>query len=142
VHLRVPSIGVDAPVVPVGLTPIGEMELPPASQVGWYRLGPRPGALGSAVLAAHIDFGGQAGAFYALPALQLGAEVVVTEPPGVERRFVVTTREQIAKTEIDLARYFTRDGPARLVLITCGGVFDTGAGHYADNIVVTAVPAA
>ena len=29
----------------------------------------------------------------------------------------------------------------RLVLVTCGGPFDQAAGHYRDNIVVTAVPA-
>ena len=36
---------------------------------------------------------------------------------------------------------YTRSGPARLVLVTCGGPFDARSGHYRDNIVVTAVAA-
>jgi hypothetical protein len=35
---------------------------------------------------------------------------------------------------------FDRRGPARLVLVTCGGRFDTTTKHFLDNIVVTAVP--
>ena len=47
----VPVVG--AAVVPVGLAPNRQMEVPAAADVGWYRLGPRPGDNGSAVLAAH-----------------------------------------------------------------------------------------
>jgi hypothetical protein len=136
-RLRIPAIGVDATVVSVGLTPGGDMEVPPAAEVGWYQLGPGPGAPGSAVLAGHIDFGGEPGAFFELGVVPLGAEVVV-EGQGAERRFVVTAREQIPKAEIDLGRYFTHEGPPRVTLITCGGAFDRGARHYQDNIVVTA----
>jgi len=39
------------------------------------------------------------------------------------------------------ADIFAQDGPARLVLISCGGPFDRTAGSYLDNIVVFAVPA-
>ena len=35
---------------------------------------------------------------------------------------------------------FARSGPARLVLVTCGGPFDAATGHYLDVVVVTAVP--
>jgi sortase (surface protein transpeptidase) len=136
-RLVIPAIGVEAPVVPVGLAPDGAMEIPPATEVGWYRLGPSPGAQGSAVLAGHIDFNGERGAFFDLMAIPVGAEVLV-EGDGPSLRFVVTAREQIPKAEVDLARYFTHDGPHRLTLITCGGAFDRGAGRYQDNIVITA----
>jgi hypothetical protein len=36
---------------------------------------------------------------------------------------------------------YSRRGRPRLVLVTCGGPFDAGIGHYRDNVVVTAVPA-
>jgi hypothetical protein len=36
---------------------------------------------------------------------------------------------------------FATDGRRRLVLVTCGGAVDEAAGHDADNVVVTAVPA-
>lgn len=136
-RLRIPSIGLDAAVVPVGLRLDGQMEVPPATDVGWYRLGPVPGATGSAVLAAHVDQAGRRGAFFDLRSVPVGAEVTV-DGGGGPQTFVVTSREQVAKTAVELGRYFTAQGPARLTLITCGGVFDRSARHYQDNIIVTA----
>lgn len=138
-RLQIPSIGVDAAVAPVGLEADGDMEIPPAAQVGWYHLGPRPGDAGSAVLAGHVDLNGQRGAFFDLRAVAVGAEVVVVGD-GVTRRFVVTEREQVPKDQVDLTRYFTHEGPDRITLITCGGVFDSGGGRYTDNIIITARP--
>lgn len=139
-RVRVPVIGLDAPVVPVGLRADGQMEVPGATDVGWYRLGPTPGAAGSAVLAAHVDFGGERGAFFDLRQVPVGAEVLV-DGDGGTRKFVVSEREQVAKADVDLRRYFTADGPPRLTLITCGGAFDRGSGHYVDNVILTATPA-
>ncbi len=141
VRVRVPSIGLDARVVAVGLRPDGQMEVPAGTDVGWYRLGPVPGATGSAVLAAHVDFDGRRGAFFDLRSVPVGAEVFV-DGDGTTRRFVVTVREQLAKDAVALDRYFTAEGPERLTLITCGGAFDRGSGHYVDNIIITADPAA
>jgi hypothetical protein len=45
-----------------------------------------------------------------------------------------------AKSSAPLDRLFARDGPPRLTLVTCGGSFDRGTGHYRDNVVVTATP--
>ena len=46
VGLRIPSLGIDAPVRAVGVDADGEMEVPAATDVGWYRFGPAPGARG------------------------------------------------------------------------------------------------
>jgi len=137
VRVQIPSIGLDAPVVAVALQPDGQMELPPAADVGWYELGPSPGQPGSAVLAAHVDYAGQRGAFFDLRSVAPGAEVLV-EGDGTSRRFIVSSREQVAKDAVRLERYFTAQGPARITLITCGGVFDRGVGHYRDNVILTA----
>jgi hypothetical protein len=139
-RLLVPASGIEAEVVSVGLDSAGLMELPPVHQVGWYELGPRPAEPGSAVIAGHIDDGGLAGPFARLATIPIGAEITVEDSQGGSRRFQVAALEQIPKHQIDLSRYFTRQGPDRLTLITCGGAFDTGAGHYDDNIVVTAYP--
>ncbi len=142
VRLAIPTLGVDAQVVPVGLEPNGEMQVPPADQAGWYFYGPRPGeADGTAVLAAHVDYGGQRGVFFDLRSLEVGAEVVVTDESGVPRRFVVTERFQVDKDQLPIEQIFVADGPPGLTLITCGGSFDSGARSYRDNIVVRATPA-
>lgn len=142
-RLRIPAIGVDAPIVPVGLNPDGSMEVPPATEVGWYEPGVRPGnPVGSAVLAAHVDYGGQRGAFFDLRSLPEGAEVLVSDEAGAIHRFVVDTRLQVDKDELPIEELFRPTGDPTLTLITCGGAFDSGARHYEDNIVVRAAPVA
>lgn len=141
-RLRIPSIGVDAPVVPVGLEPDGSMEVPDATDVGWYEPGARPGSTqGSAVLAAHVDYAGRPGAFFDLRLLPEGAEVFVVAPDGHELRFLVEGRAQVDKDELPVEELFRSAGPPLLTLITCGGSFDPSARHYDDNIVVRAAPA-
>ena len=48
---------------------------------------------------------------------------------------------RMAKENLPTDIYSVRGRP-RLVLVTCGGRFDQAAGHYVDNVVVTAVPLA
>lgn len=142
VGLSIPSIGVQSEVIPVGLEPNGEMEVPPASQAGWYLYGPRAGeADGTAVIAAHVDFGGERGVFFELRRLEVGSEVTVTDRAGASHRYRVTERFQVDKDELPIEQLFVADGPPGLVLITCGGSFDRGVRSYEDNIVVRAVPA-
>ena len=44
----------------------------------------------------------------------------------------------IKKTELDLPALFTREGPAKLHVVTCGGNFDEEKRHYDENVVVVA----
>lgn len=140
-RLHAPSIGVDARVVPVGVDTDGAMEIPiDVDEVGWYRFGPAPGGPGTAVLAGHVDSRTQGrGAFFDLRRLDVG-DVVIVGFDGSESAWEVVARRQYGKDVIPLDDVFTRDGPPRLALITCGGQFDGGAGRYLDNVVVYAVP--
>jgi hypothetical protein len=53
VRIMIPSIDVDAEVVPLGLDG-GELAAPPdATRAGWYERGTSPGELGSAVIVGH-----------------------------------------------------------------------------------------
>ena len=141
VRLRAPSIGLDAGIVAVGVAPDGAMEIPTdVDEVGWYRFGPTPGDPGTAVLAGHVDSRTQGrGAFFELQRLDVG-DLVVVGVDGSESTWEVVARRQYGKDVIPLDEVFTRGGPPRLALITCGGEFDGGAGRYLDNVVVYAVP--
>jgi LPXTG-site transpeptidase (sortase) family protein len=142
VSIAIPSLAVDAPIVPVGIEDDGAMEIPGAVEAGWYRFGPRPGApTGSAVLAGHVDHKKTPGVFLELRRLDVGAEVSVVDDGGTVHRFVVTERFQVDKDELPAADLFRRDGDPVLTLITCGGAFDRRARSYEDNIVIRAVPA-
>jgi sortase (surface protein transpeptidase) len=141
VQLAIPSIGVDVAVRPVGLRPGGDMEIPAATEAGWYSPGPHPTSpFGSSVIAAHIDYAGEEGAFFRLPELQVGQEVRVRLADGSDHAFRVTERMQVPKDELRTDEIFRRNGPPTLTLVTCGGAFDRSARHYQDNIVVRAVP--
>lgn len=143
VRLRIPAIDVTATVNPVGVDGNGDFAVPPSvDEVGWYKFGPGVEATaGSVVIAGHVDSAEQGrGAFFRLRELDRDDRLTVKGDDGVTRNYRVVAREEYRKTTIPLDRYFARDGRPRLTLITCGGPFDRAAGHYRDNIVVTAVP--
>ena len=140
-RLGIPALGVDAPVLPVGVESSGTMEVPKdVSTAGWYRFGPLPGARGSAMLIGHVDSRVQGpGIFFGLSRLNLGERIRVEMTEGSTQSFVVVARRSFAKDELPLD-LFSRDGPPRLTLVTCGGGFDEEARSYSHNVVVYAVP--
>lgn len=142
VQLKVQGRNIDMPVVPVGVAENGEMALPGSNRdVGWYEFGARPtDDAGVTVMAAHVDTVAEGlGPFARLKGIRKGTEVTVTTADGTAHRYTVSAVDEIAKEAVPLADVFERTGPARLVLITCGGAYDQGVG-YSDNVVVTAVP--
>ncbi|TFV64261.1 class F sortase [Blastococcus sp. CT_GayMR20] len=140
VRLTAPALGVDSAVDSVGVEPDGQMTIPAeVDRVGWYRFGPAPGEDGSAVIAGHVDDREQGrGAMAPLRGAAVGDEVVVTDAAGTSTRWRVVSREVIEKQVLPLDRLFTRTGPPRLTLITCGGPFLTEYRSYRDNVVVVA----
>jgi len=142
VTLRIPDHDVVSRIVPVGVDQgTGELSVPAdPAQVGWYQFGAAPGAPGAAVLAGHVDWKGQPGAFIHLDDVQPGERIEVDLGDGTSHAFVVAETHLIPKTELppDL---FARTGPAKLVLITCGGEFDRSVRRYKQNVVVVATPA-
>jgi hypothetical protein len=140
VRLRIPDLGVDAPIDPAGV--VGdEMEIPnTASRVAWYEYGPSPGQQGSAVLAAHVDWAGSAGVFYDLRSIQPGALVQVEMDDGSVAEFITVELTSYGKSELPLDRVFARAGSPVVTLITCGGEFNPSIRRYQDNVVAYAVP--
>ena len=143
VSLRLPSLGVVAPLDAVGLEPDGAMEIPhDIRRVGWYELGVTPGApAGTAVLSGHVDSREQGrGALWGLRTMDVDDEITVEHEDGRTTTWRVVARTSYLKEQLPIADIFTRFGDPRLVLITCGGDFDRSARRYTHNIVVYAVP--
>lgn len=130
----------DAPIRDVGVEPNGEMEIPGATEIGWYRWSPSPGQEGSSVLAAHIAFNGRDGVFRDLDDLEVGDRFTVHYDDGTEREFEVTEMAQYDKEELPFDRVFSKTGEPSVVLITCGGDFNRGDNSYEDNVVAYADP--
>jgi hypothetical protein len=134
------ALDIDAPVVAAPVRD-GELVIPDdAVTAAWYRAGPAPGDPGSAVLAAHVDYAGQLGAFFHLEDAEPDQRVDVHFDDGSRRAFRVVARQQFPRDTLTSLDLFARDGPAVLTLVTCGGTFDSSAHHYRDNVVVRAVP--
>jgi len=144
-QVRIGSISVDAPIVPVGLEDDGAMEIPHrVAEIGWYdpdSLGVSPGETGTAVFAGHVDSRSQGrGALYNLRDLRVGEIIEVDLDDGSLQRWLITDVVQYPKDVLPLEEVFTWAGPSRLVLITCGGEFDRTVRSYTDNLVVYAEP--
>lgn len=140
-RLVITAIGVDAAVVPEAIVG-GAFQLPADPHVvGWWSAGGRPGtASGTVLLAGHVDSAATGpGALFQLDATPIGATIVVRGPGGTAR-YRVVARRAYAKAQLP-QDIFDSSGAPRLVVVTCGGAFNTATHHYADNIVVYAVPA-
>ena len=142
VGLRIDEIFVDDPVRAVGLEDDGELEVPGATEIGWYRYGAAPGRPGATVLAAHVTWNGDYGPFLNLGDLAPGDRVSVGLEDGTERTYEVIERTMYDKDELPRERIWRTTGDETLVLITCGGDFNPDIRRYRQNIVVYAVPVA
>lgn len=133
---------VAAPVAPIGVRPDGELRVPPSPRVvGWW-VGSAPAGSprGTTVLTGHVDSASEGvGAFAALRDVGTGARIELTDAFRGRHAYRVVARRSYPKYALP-ADVFRVRGPARLVLITCGGPFDSDAGRYRDNVVVYAVP--
>jgi hypothetical protein len=139
VRVQIPAIGVDSALMQLGLRADGSLQVPPAGfPAGWYTGAPTPGQLGPAILAGHVDWGGQPGVFYHLRDLQPDAQVTVTRQDGSAAVFRVTQVKEYPKDKFPTdVVYGDLDHPG-LRLITCGGSFDRQTRNYDDNIVAFA----
>ena len=140
VRVQIPAIGVDSELMQLGLRADGSLQVPPSGfPAGWYTGAPTPGERGPAILAGHVDWGGQPGVFYHLRDLQPDAQVTVTRQDGSAAVFRVTQVKEYPKSKFptDVGVYGDLDHPG-LRLITCGGSFDRQTRNYDDNIVAFA----
>ncbi len=140
--LSIGALDLDGPVRSVGLRTDGALEVPGASEIGWYRYGAAPGYEGATVLAAHVSWNGEIGLFHRLGDLDPGARVDVTLEDGSRRTYEVVERTLYDKDGLPRERIWRNTGEETLVLITCGGSFNPEIRRYRQNIVVYAVPVA
>lgn len=140
-YVEVPDLGISSTLIDLHLGPSRELEAPPLDdpgQAGWYADGVRPGDLGPAVIAAHVNAHGTPGLFVDLHTLSPGALVHVRRADDSVITFRVTNVERFPKAEFPTARvYGDLDHPG-LRLITCGGEYDPAERRYLDNWVAFA----
>ncbi|MGW1669335.1 class F sortase [Streptomyces sp. NPDC002324] len=140
VRLLIPGIGVDTPVIRLGLAPDGTVEVPPITahdRAGWYEHSPTPGQTGPSVILGHVTVGGYGdGVFRRLARLRRGERIEARLENGTAPEFTVDSVTTVAKADFPAEDvYGNVDRPA-LRLVTCGGP-RTGD-EYRDNVIVFA----
>jgi sortase (surface protein transpeptidase) len=141
VAISIPSLRVNAEVVPLGLEEDGAMSAPTdPDTVGWFELGAGIGAPGNVLLDGHVDWGGQRRVFGLLHLLEPGDRIHVTEPGGSVLSYSVTwTKFYADAASAPLEEIFGQYEPIEeLTLITCGGEFDDSVRMYQGRWVVRA----
>jgi hypothetical protein len=141
IQLSVPSIGLSAPLLGLGLDSKGAPELPPFSQprtAGWLRDSVTPGEAGTAVLVGHVDTRTGPAVMWNLSAVRPGAEVEVARLDGTTAVFTVDRLRAYAKAGFPAALVYGPSPDAELRIITCGGGYDRARQEYTGNVVLFA----
>lgn len=140
VRLKVPTIKVDAPVEYMGLTKQGDMDIPSSpDNAGWYRSGPRPGEIGSAVIDGHFGYKNRIPAIFDnLHKLLPGDIIYVDDDKGETHTFVVRESKVFNPGDDATEVFRSSDGKAHLNLITCQGVWNSAQKEYSKRLVVFA----
>ncbi len=139
IRVAIPRIGVDAALERLSRAPDGRIAAPvDFSRAGWYAEGPRPGEVGPAIVAGHVDSATGPAVFLELGTLVAGDLVEVTDDRGQTLVFEVDDTFTAPKGDLPPDRVYGATPDAQLRLVTCDGEFDESTGHYVENLIVSA----
>ena len=138
VNLQIPRLGIDVVLGTVGLTAKGALDAPKGpSEAAWYRLGPRPGEIGSAVIDGHSGWkDGIHAMFDELDLLEKGDRLYVEDDLGAVLVFEVRETRMYDENDATTEVFDSTDGLVHLNLITCEGVWNKMTRSYSQRLVV------
>ncbi len=139
-RIRIPAVHVNAPLMGLGLTATGSLDVPPAERedlAGWYEAGTAPGETGTAIVAGHVDNADGPSVFYRLGALKKGSGIEVERRDGSTALFTVDAVEVYDTDHFPDEKVYGAAKRAELRVITCGGRYSRSTG-YQGNVVVFA----
>lgn len=137
-YITISKIGVRARVLNVGVTKVGQVDVPKSiHDVGWYNGSSKPGSPGAAFIDGHTAGSNLSGVFAKLDKLVAGDIINVEMGDGTTIYFRVATSEVVRGGEIDMAKALTAvyGGEQGLNLMSCDdGVGDQRVLVYATRI--------
>jgi LPXTG-site transpeptidase (sortase) family protein len=139
-RIVIPAIGVDAPIIVLGLDENRIMQAPQDPYaVAWYDFTSRPGAGGNAVFSGHVDWA-QVGpaVFYDLRDVDRGDLIEVFLEDGTLFSYRVSRNIVVDEQTTDVDRIIGPTGVDSVTLITCTGDFDRSTGRYDARLVIRA----
>jgi LPXTG-site transpeptidase (sortase) family protein len=137
-RLLVPKVGIDAPIVTLGILPDGTMASPDGPrEVAWYNFSSKPGEVGNVVMAGHLDYINYGAAvFYRLRELRPGDELRVVLEDGTEVQYEVESVIEYEEATAPVRDIVGRTENEAITLITCAGSFDRTNLLYNKRLVV------
>jgi hypothetical protein len=145
---------VQAPVSANHLNADGSLYVPPDPRdVSWSSQDAAPGTgRGTIIVTGHVNYGGTPGAVSDLSDYRVGPVITLVLADGRRLKYAVAAppievnKDQVGPRRQELFDQSHSYGLAgrprsgRLLLLSCGGVFDNATGHYESNIFVYALP--
>ena len=157
VIMRIPRLGVEAPIEAIGIIEgRNQLDVPAPRNVGWYDVYDKPGFGTSSLYSAHKDYHPDIrGPFYALTELEAGDRIVVVMDDGREYVYEVFFQRRYATGDMPMRDLISPERaedpelrrPASeewITMYTCGGEFVSydgnagGPGYYVHRDVVIA----
>lgn len=142
VRVRIPALGIDTVVNPLGLAPDGTLAVPlpgpHLNEAAWFKNSPTPGQLGPSIIEGHVDSESGPSVFFRLGDIKPGDKVIVKRQDGTVVTFRVNAVRDFLKTRFPTKLvYGSQLHEPTLRLITCSD-FDTAIHHHVGNEVVFA----
>ena len=138
--ISAPELGIDAAVIAMDMGADNLLPVPDhAGVVAWYSYAARLGEGGNAVLAGHVDWNSQLGAFWRLRDAQPGQTITLYGHAGRAYDYRVEWARSYPEDSVaGLAALRPLGGQPMITLVTCGGRFDARTRTYEDRYVVRA----
>jgi sortase A len=138
VSISIPSAGIAATVVPVGLTSAGVMAVTlDPHKADWFAPGTYPGDQGSAVIAGHSGYAHSSASFDPLPKVRIGDLVHVRGSRGDTLTFKVFGKRKYP-ADAQAPEVFDRSDGVYLNLVSCTGTWNAQLGTHNLRLVVFA----
>ncbi len=139
-RLLIPKINVDAAIEGMGVTAQGDMDSPDGpDNTGWYKLGPKPGEIGSAVIDGHFGWKeNKPAVFDKLHTLVKGDQVIVKDEANNTFTFTITELRTFGPNDDAADVFKSSDSASHLNLVTCQGVWNKDLKSYSTRLVVFA----
>ncbi len=136
--VKLPSIGVEAPIFRVGIDAESKMVVPRnARDVAWLDRGGIPGYTNNVVLAGHIAYSRVAGSFSRIGTLREG-DVIEIKIGAKHLKYRVVWNCLFGRNTDRADQIMGYTDEPSLTLISCGGGWDAGARTHSGRIAVRA----
>jgi LPXTG-site transpeptidase (sortase) family protein len=136
-RLAIPVLGINAPVISLGLIS-GALDTPKTLwQVGRYNAGSNAGSLGTTIIVGHSGAPGQVGVFEHLNIVKVGDLIAYKYADGRSFTYKVISSKAYPETTATAVTLFHQTANPTLNLVSCFGQWDAKTSDYNERWIIT-----